>query len=126
MNKHFVYFHHELGKNLNKQKPDEKISSPENLSQLITLAITPAPTVRPPSLMANLCPIKIVERSRNVQKLKKRELEISEQKWGFFNSPTSRGTGNIRSNEAVTLSPGITILMFSGNMIVPVTSAVLM
>ncbi|RWW14892.1 hypothetical protein GW17_00021293, partial [Ensete ventricosum] len=40
--------------------------------------------------------------------------------------PASRGTGDINSKAAVTLSPGITIFTFSGSSTLPVTSAVLM
>jgi hypothetical protein len=39
--------------------------------------------------------------------------------------PGSSGTGEINSKTAVTLSPGITILTFSGNSTFPVISAVL-
>lgn len=39
--------------------------------------------------------------------------------------PGSRGTADINSKVAVTLSPGITIFTFSGNSTLPVTSAVL-
>jgi hypothetical protein len=39
--------------------------------------------------------------------------------------PGSSGTGAINSKTAVTLSPGITILTFSGNSTFPVISAVL-
>jgi hypothetical protein len=38
--------------------------------------------------------------------------------------PGSSGTGEINSKTAVTLSPGITILTFSGNSTFPVISAV--
>lgn len=40
--------------------------------------------------------------------------------------PSSRGTADMSSKTAVTLSPGITILTFSGNSTLPVISAVLM
>lgn len=53
------------------------------------------------------------------------QLQIVKIKIYKTNRPVSRGTCDINLKVAVTLSPSVTILTFSGNSTFPVTPAVL-